>query len=58
VSVLEGADGPWTTGQVRERLAAHEPQVSSGVVSAALAQLRNRGRVRKDNDGRWALTRS
>lgn len=56
VALVDEADGPLTTAEVRSRLASHEPDVSSQVVSASLSYARRKGRITKTDDGRWTST--
>lgn len=52
VEIVNGADQPLSTGEVRAQLAQEEPEVSSKLVSAALTYAARKGRVRR-HDGRW-----
>jgi hypothetical protein len=53
IEIVNSADQPLSTGDVRAKLAETEPEVSSKLVSAALTYAARKGRIRKDN-GRWA----
>lgn len=53
VEILRDAGQPMSTGEVRARLAEHEPDPSSKLVSAALAYAHRKGWVRKTANGRW-----
>jgi len=53
VELIQKADRPLTTGEVRAHLLEHEPAVTSKLVSASLSYAQRKGRIRKTNDGRW-----
>lgn len=53
VRLIADADEPLSTGDVRSRLSEYEPGVTSKLVSASLSYAERKGRIRRNDDGRW-----